>query len=148
MPTLGANGFVMRTNLLKKARIDPAHFFHIDVVYDLVKQNLNSFAVVKTSIIHSTADTLISLIKKRLKYMDTLYLKQLANRRYHMVTKREYVKLLLFVFYSLTLVQPLWVSFVGFRKKKDLAWFLHPLVCIVTVFFFFYSIIKFFIKQL
>ncbi|MDP3983219.1 MAG: glycosyltransferase family 2 protein [bacterium] len=142
MPTLGANGFVMRTNLLKKARIDPAHFFHIDVVYDLVKQNLNSFAVVKTSIIHRTADTLISLIKKRLKYMDTLYLKQLANRRYHMVTKREYVKLLLFVFYSLTLVQPLWVSFVGFSKKKDLAWFLHPLVCFTITLTYIYCVVR------
>ena len=142
MPTLGANGFVIRTKLLKKARVDPAHFFHIDVIYDLVEQGLNNFAVVNNSIIHKTADTLISLMKKRLKYMDTLYLKQITNRRYHMVTKKSYLRLLLYVFYSLTIFQPLWVSFVGFRKKKDLAWFLHPLVCFTITLTYIYCVAR------
>lgn len=142
MPTLGANGFIIRKSLLKKAQVDPSCYFHIDVVYDLVKQGLTSFAVVKTSIVHETADTLLSLLKKRLKYMDKLYLKQIANRRYHIVTKRDYLKLLLFVFYSLTLVQPLWTSFAGFQKKRDVAWFLHPLVCFTMVLIYLYSLIR------
>lgn len=129
LPTVGANGFIIRKNVLEKARIDPQHYFHIDVIHDLVCQGYSKFAVVKTSIIHDTADTLFSLLKKRSRYFWSLYLQQLDKRRYHIVTKKDYGKLVFFIFFSLTFIQPLSVSIRGYLKKHDIAWFIHPLFC-------------------
>lgn len=134
LPTVGANGFVIRKKILQKAKIEPENYFHIDVVYDLVKMGYNKFAVVDTSIIHDTADTLFSLLKKRSRYFKSLYLQKLNRRRYHIVTKNDYGKLLLFTIFSLTLIQPLYLSFKGHRKKTDIAWFIHPVFCFAIVF--------------
>ena len=129
LPTVGANGFFIKTEILKKARVDPGNYFHIDVIYDVVKQDYNTFAVVKNSIIHKTGDTLFSLLKKRNRYFSQLYLSKKRNRRYHIVSSDNYFKVFLFIIFSLTIVQPLLVSLKGFLKKRDLAWFLHPVFC-------------------
>lgn len=147
LPTVGANGFVIRKEILKKAQIDPDHYFHIDVVYDLVQQGYNKFAVVKASIIHDTADSLFSLLKKRSRYFSTLYLQKLDKRRYHLVTKKKYGRLLLFIIYSLTWVEPLWISLTGYRKKRDLAWFIHPIFCFLITFVYSWGVFKKWLKD-
>lgn len=134
LPTVGANGFVIRKKILQKAKVGPEHYFHIDVVYDLVKIGYNNFAVVDTSIIHDTADTLFSLLKKRSRYFNELYLEKLPERRYHIVSKKDYSKLALFIFYSLTFFQPTILSLRGYLKKPDIAWFIHPLFCFLITF--------------
>lgn len=131
LPTVGANGFIINRNLLYKAKIDPDHYFHIDVIYDLVVKGYNTFAVVDACIIHDTAETFISLIKKRSNYLSTLYLQKIDKRRYHIVTRKDYPKLLLFIFFSLTFIQPLYLSIRGYRKKSDFAWFIHPVFCFI-----------------
>lgn len=129
LPTVGANGFFIKKKILKKAKVDPDHYFHIDVIYDVVKKGYNTFAVVKNSIIHKTGDTLFSLLKKRSRYFSMLYLTKVEKRRYHIVSPGKYWQLLTFIVFSLTLIQPLFVSFRGFLKKRDFAWFLHPVFC-------------------
>jgi glycosyltransferase involved in cell wall biosynthesis len=147
LPTVGANGFVIRKNILKKAKVDPEHYFHIDVIYDLVCQGYNKFAVVKTSIIHDTADTLFSLLKKRGRYFSSLYLEKLNKRRYHLVKEKDIWKLLLFIFFSLTLIQPLFISFLGYRKKRDLAWFVHPIFCLLITLVYAKEVLKKWLKN-
>ena len=44
IPTLGANGAMLRRNLLKHAKANPENFFHIDVNYDLIKKGFNKYA--------------------------------------------------------------------------------------------------------
>lgn len=129
LPTVGANGFFIKKEILKKAKVDPEHYFHIDVVYDVVKKGYRTFAAVKNSIIHKTGDTLLSLLAKRNRYFSELYLKQLDKRRYHIVSKGDWRKLLFFIVFSLTFVQPLLISLRGYRKRKDIAWFIHPVFC-------------------
>ena len=129
LPTVGANGFIIKREILKKAKVDPKYYFHIDVVYDVVKKGYNTFAVVKNSIIHKTGDTLFSLLRKRNRYFTLLYLTRVENRRYHIVSSNNYLKLFLFIIFSLTLIQPSLVSLKGFLKKRDPAWFLHPIFC-------------------
>jgi glycosyltransferase involved in cell wall biosynthesis len=141
MPTLGANGFVIRKKILQKAKVDPDHYFHIDVVYDLVKMGYDKFVVVDNSIIHDTADTFVSLLKKRERYFSKLYLEQIDRRRYRMVTKDDYRNLLLFIIYSLTFIQPLILSIRGYIKKRDIAWFMHPIFCFFITFVYGKSII-------
>lgn len=132
LPTVGANGFFIRRSVLKKALIDPAHYFHIDIVHDVVAKGFNTFSVVNTGIVHDTADSLWSLVQKRRRYLKELYLQKKNVRRYHVVNlgnRKDFMKLAKFIFYSLTIIQPLWLSFRGYKKKQDIAWFAHPLFC-------------------
>ena len=50
-----------------------------------------------------------------------------------MVEKKDIPKLLWFIFCALTLIQPLYLSIKGYRVAKDKAWFLHPVVCLITL---------------
>ncbi len=56
LPTLGANGYLVRKDILFKARTNPEEFFHIDINYDLVVLGYNKYGIVKDDIIHLTAD--------------------------------------------------------------------------------------------
>lgn len=157
LPTVGANGFFIRREILQKARIDPEHYFHIDVIHNIVKHGHNRFAVVKTGIIHDTADTLYSLLKKRRRYFRELYLEKSKVRRYHIVrwgNGEDARKLGLFILYSLTIIQPLYLSIRGYIKKRDLGWFVHPVFCFLilviyaeTVSWYVMKIIWFSIKE-
>lgn len=130
MPTLGDNGFLIRRSVLEKAQIDPETFFHIDVIYDLVNQGYKQFGVVKNDIVHISGDNFLVFLRKRLHYMQILYLDQKIQRRYFVSDlKRDFLKLLLFSFYSQTLIGPLLFATKGFLKIPDLAWFWHIPIC-------------------
>lgn len=134
MPTLGANGFFIKRELLLKA--DIKNFYHIDVIYDLIKKyDSLKFAVVKTSIGHDTGENLWGFLKKRRRYFENLYLKNYEKRRYHLYDpKRDFWKLVKFIIFSLTFVQPTFLSLKGYLIIRDRAWFLHPVICFLTVF--------------
>lgn len=136
MPTLGANGFIIKTSLLKKARVDPEHFFHIDVIYDLVAKRHNAFAVVKTSIIHDTAITLRSLLFKRDRYFKAFYLLKKQKRRYYLIRPGEIWRPFLFALYSITLVGPLAEGVRGYVVIRDPAWFAFPIFCLSITFIY------------
>lgn len=128
---MGGNGFLVRRELLLKSRCQPDEFFHIDVVLDLVRQGYNTFAMVRNEIYHNTAAKLSNLVARRAKYF-AAYSPTQSNRRYLIFNPRkrqDVLKLVLFVFCAITLVEPLLFSLRGFVKKRDTAWFLHPLVC-------------------
>ena len=52
MPTIGANGFVIRTKIIQKVTKDISLFSHIDSCVDLLKLGYDRYAFVKTSIWH------------------------------------------------------------------------------------------------
>ena len=76
IPTLGANGYIVRREvLMKHAGADPRHFFHIDINVDLIRKGFNTFAFVKDDILHLTGYANIwSFLKRRMLFM----------RQYHM----------------------------------------------------------------
>lgn len=127
VPTLGDNGFFIRRNILMQADID--HYFHIDVCQDLFDLGYKTYAIVNTSIWHRTGGNIIKFFLKRLKYAD----KFSQGRRWKMVTKKDLPRLCWFVFSTLMFIYPLYLSIKGYRKVKDIAWFLHPLVCLITL---------------
>lgn len=132
-PTLGSNAFFARKRLLKKAKSDPLHYFHIDVPLDLAMLGYNTYAIIKDEIIHDTAVSFYTFLKKRVLYMRLYYDKRAADRRYKVFDPsriEDIVNLLLFIFFSITLLQPLFFSIRGYIKKRDIAWFLHPIFCL------------------
>ena len=64
-PTLGANGFLIKKKILMKAKVDPHHFYHIDINMDLIKLGYTKYAVVKNNIIHTGGDNLFTYLKKK-----------------------------------------------------------------------------------
>lgn len=124
MPTLGDNGVLIWKKTLLQARVDEHNFSHIDVFWDLISLGLNQFVVVKNEIVHDTGENLVSFLRKRFRYMRTLYLQQLKMRRYKWVRNyQDMLKLALFVIYSFSIIGPLLTAISGFRKKPDHAWF-------------------------
>jgi len=130
LPTVGANGFLIKRDLLMKAKVDEKHFYHIDVNWDLVNQGHNKYVVVKNDIIHASGERFWHFFKKRKRYMEDLYLRDLNQRRYFIYKKeRDQKKILGYSLYSATFILPTIEALRGFLKIPDPAWFLHPIVC-------------------
>lgn len=143
MPTLGANGFLIKREILLKAKVDENHFFHIDVNYDLVKQDFNKYAVVKNDIFHESGEEFWHFFNKRKKYMQDLFLRDFSKRRYHLYDhKKDKTKIILYSLYSLTIILPLIESIRGYFKKPDVAWFLHPIICFNMFWVYFFAVLK------
>lgn len=143
LPTVGANGFLIKRELLLKAKVDQDSFFHIDVNYDLINKQRNKYVVVKNNIIHASGEKFIHFFKKRKKYMENLYLHDLSKRRYFLYNKeKDRKKIISYSLYSLTLVGPLSLAIKGFLKVPDLAWFLHPIVCFLIFWIYFLSVLN------
>ena len=143
MPTLGDNGFLIKRKLLLKAKVDEKHFFHIDVNWDLINQGFNKYAVVKNDIIHATGERFWNFFRKRKKYMENLYLKNLSKRRYYVYEKkRDRKKIIFFSIYALTWIKPTIEAVKGFLQIPDIAWFLHPVVCFLIFWIYFLSVIN------
>lgn len=141
LPTVGANGFLIRRDLLMKA--DTNNFFHIDVNHDLVSQGYNKYAVVKNDIVHASGEGFWRFFQKRKRYMENLYLKDSSKRRYFLYNpKKDKLKIFAYSLYSLTLVGPIFDALRGYLKIKDLAWFLHPIVCFMMFWIYFWAVVK------
>jgi glycosyltransferase involved in cell wall biosynthesis len=133
IPTLGDNGFFIWKDLIMKTDLE--HYSHIDNCEDLRQMGWCHYEEMEEKIHHKTGDSLWQWIKKRFHYAESLN----QTRRWKMISNRkDIVKVLVFVFLSLTLLEPLLISFYGYIKSgiRDKAWFLHPFICFITVFIY------------
>ncbi|TXI33633.1 MAG: glycosyltransferase family 2 protein [Niabella sp.] len=148
-PTLGSNGFCAKRKLLLKGKSDPEHYFHIDVPLDLAKLGYTQYAVVRDVIIHDTATTLSNFLSKRAKYMRLHYQKRSSDRRYKVFdpkSNHDLFRIFLFIFFSLTLVQPTYIALKGYLAVRDRAWFMHPVFCFSIMSIYAYAVLEKFIK--
>lgn len=134
IPTIGANGFIIRRKLLKHANSDPEHFFHTDINHDLIVKGFNIYAFVKDDIIHYKKTKFSYFIKfliRRKYIMETQYFEQVKKRRYAVyMPDQDKAGLIKYIIYSLTIVKPTYDSIRGFLKIRDIAWFVHPFACL------------------
>lgn len=141
LPTVGDNGFLVRRLTLLKARTSPKYFFHTDVFFDLIGKGHDKYAAVyDTSVEHVIRSNPLKLIRRRIEYMERDAAPgMLKNRRYQIFDpkkKKDKLNLILFVIFTITLVQPLLVSARGYVKIRDMAWFLHPLMCYLFLIYY------------
>lgn len=131
LPALGGNGAVLKRNMLKKAKSSPDYFFHIDIHVDLAKQGYTTYAFVKDTIIHLTNNNLIPFLRRRRYFIEKYHFVDHTKRRYSIYDpKKDKFALTLFVLYSLTLFLPIVDATRGFVKIRDIAWFIHPFMCL------------------
>lgn len=150
IPTLGANGFLIRRKILiENANISDGNFFHIDVNVDLIRKGFNKYAFVEDTIIHLTGYKKISsFLYRRKLFMEQFYLKKNNNRRYSVYTKNEFGKLIVYIVYAVTFVKPTFDAIKGFIRVRDIAWFFHPILAFSLCIIYAYAIIKSKIKSL
>jgi glycosyltransferase involved in cell wall biosynthesis len=143
--TMGCNGFLIKKEVLLQSKHSHETFFHTDVLYDLLEKGFNRYGIVKTSIWHVTGSTFFSSLKKRYVYMQVHYQKMGPQRRYKIYDSRKMIdnlQLFKYIFYTLTFIKPLYDSFRGFIKIRDIAWFLHPFICFSFFVVYVFSFIK------
>lgn len=146
LPTIGANGFLVKKKLLDKCSIED-YFFDIDVTYELVSKGHNKFAKVKIGIIHIYSDSIHNFLKKqRRRISDYLCYNKSGLRKYPWsVVDRK--KVLKFIVYTVFTVPILLQSIKGYLKIKDRAWFFHPIACWLTLMIYTSEVLKSFLKK-
>lgn len=131
VPTMGANGYLVRREILNKIDWHP-YYFDIDVVYQLVQLGYNRIARTKAGIIHLYCDKISTFYRKQSRRInDYFYFRKKGMRyyKYNMASK-GYARYLLYT----VLIFPLFYQSVkGHLKKPDIAWFFHPLACWITL---------------
>lgn len=116
VPAMGSNGFFVRKNILTRFVKDS--FIHSDIVYDLVNKGYNSFAKIKTGIVHNQPTFFKNKIRR-------------IKRRLHKQIKIQYnyglsSKKIAFVFVRSLLVIPVLYDMIkGYIRKPSNAWIFH-----------------------
>lgn len=131
VPTLGANGYVVRRRVLADVATSP-YYFDIDVVQELVAAGHATFASVPVGVVHLFCPDLRTYARKqRRRIRDYLFYKSQEMRTYrHDANRFGYV---LFVLATLTILPVVVQAVLGYTRKPDRAWLLHPVLCWITL---------------
>ncbi|PIR80241.1 MAG: hypothetical protein COU25_01135 [Candidatus Levybacteria bacterium CG10_big_fil_rev_8_21_14_0_10_35_13] len=132
-PAVGCNGIALKRSIILKANLkNPEDYIHTDVFVDIGKLGFARFGIVKNEVFHNTAENITSFFGKRRRYMKLFHQRLNANRRHLTFDPKnpsDILHLVLFVIFALTFIEPFIESLRGYIKKRDIAWFIHPLVC-------------------
>jgi len=149
IPTLGANGSIFRKRIFDQTpQLLKDYLFDTDILeYVVSKNGPQKFAKVKVGVVHLyCGSSLLRFGKKQLRRVkDYLYrrsISQIFIKSEYTERKYKYghdsslsfgIAILKFIL-SCVLFAPLCVQVVkGYRKKTDLAWFAHPILCWITL---------------
>ncbi|MDD4938260.1 MAG: glycosyltransferase family 2 protein [Candidatus Shapirobacteria bacterium] len=143
IPTIGANGTIFRTDFLKK-NLKSDYLFDIDIISQVINQTKKEilFAKVKVGIIHTFCESSINkfIRKQKRRLVDYYSYQHLRQYNWAPVNQNGQKK---FILYSLFIFPSLFDSIRGFTKKPDPAWFLHPILCFITLFYYTFITLKF-----
>lgn len=132
VPTMGANGYIVRRRAFDVVPVDD-YLFDIDFVHDLVKAGEGTIARVDVQVRHYFCDSMRRFyLKTRRRTDDYFYFSSLGRRSYPW-TRRRLLGIGRFVA-STVLVVPLVVQVVrGWRRLSDPAWLFHVPACWITL---------------
>lgn len=135
LPTIGANGTVFRTNFLRE-HLQGDYLFDIDLLASVLAETGSlDFIKVKIGVVHTYCESNIRkfVSKQKRRILDYRHHARIGDRSYDWDSSFLSLGLLKFVFFSLTFVPLVFQSLRGYLKKRDLAWFFHPLACEITL---------------
>ncbi len=141
LPTMGANGFLVRRSALDRCSVGD-YIFDIDVVYELLEQGKCAFAKVKVGIVHIFSGDLWTFFRKQLRRINDYAYYSRSNLRKYPWKSIDRMRLAKFILFCVTGL-PLWAqAFRGFRRKPDRAWLFHPFACWSTLLVYAYGILR------
>ena len=139
IPTLGDNGFFIKRGLITQSRLDS--YYHIDVCEDLRRLGHYRYARLESSIWHRTGDcSILNFFRRRARFGTQHAFN--TDRRWHLVGFKDALRLLLFVVSAATLVYPTIRAIKGYLKVRDSAWFLAPMMELLTLLTYAYLTIR------
>jgi glycosyltransferase involved in cell wall biosynthesis len=131
LPTIGANGFMVRRDALLETSVGD-YLFDIDAIYELVTRGKDRFAKVKVGIVHLYSKTASNFMRKqRRRIRDYAYYQKLNIRKYPWSSLNE--RLLYFVLSTVFIVPLLVQMTIGYSRKRDRAWLFHLPACWITL---------------
>jgi glycosyltransferase involved in cell wall biosynthesis len=123
VPTLGANGFLVRRRALDVVPIDD-YLFDIDFVQELVERGERTIALVDVSIRHYFCDSVGQFYRKTRRRVDDYFFFATTGHRTYPWPSRS--RAIVRFTASTLLVAPLLVDVIrGARRKPDRAWLFH-----------------------
>lgn len=140
IPTMGANGFLIRREALLKINFKD-YLFDLDMVYDLVQKGHNKFAKVKIGLIHLfAADTRTFIRKQRRRIKDYLYFQERRTYPWRSFSKRDILK---FILNTLLIWPRIFEIIKGYSRVRDRAWLFHLPACWLTLLVYFFMVIRY-----
>jgi glycosyltransferase involved in cell wall biosynthesis len=130
LPTVGANGFLVRRDLLLVTDHYP-FYFHIDSIFDLIHMGYDNYAMVYTDIGHNHASNFQAFVKKLIRNAQLYFNIYKPLRRYKWYVSRKRSPYALLAMSSLIVL--LFDAANGYKKTKDKAWFYHPITCLCVL---------------
>lgn len=148
IPTIGANGFLIKAEELKKYK-HRDYLFDIDVLKFLAKDHPVKVAKVKVGIIHLfTGDIATFVRKQKRRIRDFMYFSKIGVReRYHR-TDQMIIGVIKFTLATILIIPVIIQTIQGYRREADVAWFFHPFACFLTLYVYGTEIIRsIFVKE-
>lgn len=144
IPALGGNGAAIRRKILiNNSKCDPDNFIHPDVIADLIRKGYNKYGFIKDTIIHLTNNQVLPFLSRRKYFVEKYQFEDVSRRRYFIYDyKKDKLKLAKYVIISVTFVIPLFHAIRGFVKVRDVAWFIHPFMCIAFLIIYSMPVLK------
>jgi glycosyltransferase involved in cell wall biosynthesis len=140
IPTIGANGTIFRKTFFSSLNIGD-YLFDIDLIALKIinSKTILHFAKVKNGIIHLFSGNIITYTRKQKRRI-------IDYKRYKELRKYEWLKInnkgiIKFIFYTLLILPLILQSIKGYFKKRDIAWFFHPVACSITLFIYAFNIL-------
>lgn len=142
IPTIGANGFMIRREILQTYPIKD-YLFDIDVLKFLSRSGQVKVAKVRVGIIHLFSGDILTFIRKqRRRIRDYLYYNRVGIRAGERNKKQIIWGVFKFTI-STAAVFPLFIAVItGYFRKKDIAWFFHPVACWLTLLAYGYEYLR------
>lgn len=160
LPTIGANGFVVRRNLLEPLLKDE-YLFDVDVLNLLMEEKHGHscyMAKVDTGLVHLFTPDLKTFVRKQQRRVRDYVYYQSKNLRVSQDTRNIILKifypgganftgLILFILSCFFVIPLIVQAIIGFIRKPDWVWILHPIICEITLFVYATERIKSFFKK-
>jgi len=142
IPTIGANGFVIRKKVFDQYQVDD-YLFDIDLLKKITKEHPIFVAKVNVGIIHLFSGDIKTFVRKQSRRIrDYLYYKKDGKREDSFNNKYLYWGIFKFII-SCFLVIPLILQTIrGYMRKKDAAWLFHPFSCYITLIVYVYESVR------
>ncbi len=142
MPTMGANGFILRKSAIPEVDIGD-YVFDIDLLCQLVdEKGIVRIAKVDESIIHFFAENIAVFAKKtQRRASDYFFYKNKCGRKYPWLETNPN-GVLEFVFFCLLFLPLLLQVLKGYIRKRDTAWFFHIPASYITLFIYLSAMLR------
>jgi hypothetical protein len=140
VPTMGANGYLVRREIIQQALGDDDYLFDIDLAQDIVRQGNFVTAKVPVTIRHLFARDVRDFTRKtRRRARDFLHHSRSGDRTYSW-PRAGVLKFSL----ATALVLPVAVQAAkGFARRPDAAWLFHPIACFITLWVYAEAVVRY-----